>query len=195
MVRSGVSPLLPLLRSRTQGDVLALLYLHPGREYSLTEIAGLLGVGTKRVHDEIDRLAAGGLVAERRHGNMRLVSASTDTPVARPLTDLLLATFGPAPVLTDALAGTDGICEAHIYGSWAARYAGEAGGVPHDVDLLIVGTPDRDAVYAATEQASTRLGRDVNVTYLDPAAWAAADHPFVRELRTRPLVTVREATQ
>ena len=45
-------------------------------------------------------------------------------PVSRPLTDLLAVTYGPLPVLNDLLAGVEGITQAFIYGSWAARYLG-----------------------------------------------------------------------
>lgn len=190
MVRAPSPPLLPLLRSRVQGEVLTILYLHPDQTYSLADLARLTGAGAKRIHDEIERLEAGGLVTTRRRGNMRMVRADTDTTLARPLTDLLLAAFGPLPVLREALAGIEGIQESHIYGSWAARYAGEAGAVPNDIDLMIVGFPDRDEVYRATEAAEAIVRKEVNVTYLDPDTWAAAEHPFVRELRDRPLVTV-----
>jgi predicted nucleotidyltransferase len=193
MVRTAASPLLPLLRSQTQGDLLALLYLHPDNEYSLADIAGRLGVGSKRVHDEVGRLAKGGLIKERKRGNMRLVRANADTEVARPLTDLLLATFGPLPVLREALAGIAGIAETYIFGSWAARYSGEGGDVPNDIDLLIVGKPDRDQVHEVAEHARSLLSRDVNISYLDPDTWSAAEHPFVRELRARPLVAVTQS--
>jgi len=190
MVRSSAPPLLPILRSQAQGKVLAMLYLHPDNEYSLAELGRLLDLGSKRVHDEVNRLLSGGLVTDRQQGNMRLVQAHTGTSIAGPLTDLVLATFGPLPVLRESLSIVDGIDAAYIYGSWAARYWGHSGGVPHDVDLLIVGSPDRDHVYDVTESARYRIGKDVNVTYMDPATWLACDHAFVRELRDKPLVTI-----
>jgi predicted nucleotidyltransferase len=58
-----------------------------------------------------------------------------------------------------------GIKDAYIYGSWAARHAGEPGERPvGDIDLLVLGNPDRDDVYAAASAAELRLGRDVQVT-------------------------------
>ena len=49
-MRSSASSLLPLLRSQVQGDLLAVLYLHPDQEYSLTEAAKLIGASVKTVH-------------------------------------------------------------------------------------------------------------------------------------------------
>src|SRR6266568_9160060 len=117
-MRSGSPPLLPLLRSRVQGDLLALLYLHPDRDYSLTEAAALIGVSVKSVHTEASRLIASGFVSDSRRGNVHLIWAVTDSPVSRPLTDLLAVSYGPLTVLNDLLANVDGITHAFIYGSW-----------------------------------------------------------------------------
>jgi predicted nucleotidyltransferase len=189
-MRSGSSPLLPLLRSRAQGDLLALLYLHPDREYSLTEAAALIGVSVKTVHTEASRLVAAGFVSDSRRGNARLLRAVTGTPVSRPLTDLLAVTYGPLPVLTDLLAGARGVAAAFIYGSWAARYLGEPGPVPHDVDVLVVGSADRDDLEEIARAAQDQLGRPVDIRRVSPAAWASPDQAdaFLASVRERPLV-------
>jgi len=45
----------------------------------------------------IGRLEAAGLITSRPVGRSRLLRANTAGCIARPLTDLLLATFGPEP--------------------------------------------------------------------------------------------------
>jgi predicted nucleotidyltransferase len=189
-MRSTAPPLLPLLRSRVQGDLLALLYLRPDREYSLTEAAARIGASVKAVHQEASRLVDAGLLADRRLGNVRLLRAATDTPLSRPLTDLLAVTYGPLPVLTDALAAVPGVDRAFIHGSWAARYRGEAGPVPKDVDVLVVGTADQDDLDGVAQQAQRRLGRPVNIRRVRPASWRRPDpdDPFLQSVRERPLV-------
>src|SRR5690348_2202520 len=117
-MRSGPPPLLPLLRSRVQGDLLALLYLHPERDYSLTEAATAIGASVKAVHTEASRLIAGGFISDSRRGNIHLIRAVTDSPVSRALTDLLAVTYGPLPIMNDLLAGAGGVERAFIYGSW-----------------------------------------------------------------------------
>ncbi len=89
--------LLPILRSQVQGALLAHLYLHPDAEYSLTDLARMLGASVKTIHHEADRLTEGRLVTSRRVGNVRLVSADTTHRLTRALTDLLAATYGPLP--------------------------------------------------------------------------------------------------
>ncbi len=46
-MRTQAPPSLPLLRSRAQGDLLALLYLHSDQEYSLTQAAALIRTKTE----------------------------------------------------------------------------------------------------------------------------------------------------
>jgi DNA-binding transcriptional ArsR family regulator len=192
-MRSAASPLLPLLRSRVQGDLLALLYLRPDREYSLTEAAARIGASVKAVHQEASRLVDAGLLVDRRVGNVRLVRAAVDTPLTRPLTDLLAVTYGPLPVLTDALADVPGVERAFIYGSWAARYQGEPGPVPQDVDVLVIGTADADDLDAVARQVQRRLGRPVSIRRVRPARWQRPDtrDPFLRSVRERPLVELQ----
>ncbi len=191
-MRTKSPPLLPLLRSQAQGELLALLFLHPEQDYSLTEAADLIGASVKTVHTEASRLVAAGLVADSRRGNLRMLRAVTGTPVSRPLTDLLAVTYGPLPVLADLLAEAPGVSAAFIYGSWTARYVGEPGPVPHDIDVLVVGTSDRDDLDEIARAAQGRLLRPVRVRRVSPAAWAESDpsDSFLASVRRRPLVEI-----
>lgn len=187
-MRTSAPPLLPLLRSQVQGKILALLYLHPDGEYSLTSIASQLGVSIKTVHHEVSRLTEAGFVTDRRVGRARLVRAELDSPVARPLTDLLTVTYGPVPVLSAELSSIEGIDRALIYGSWAARHEGEPGHIPNDVDVLVAGTADLDELDDAAGRASRRLHRPVNIRRVSVDAMVHSDDPFLTHVRSRPTV-------
>jgi predicted nucleotidyltransferase len=195
-MRSVPPPLLPILRSQVAGDLLALLYLHPEDEYSLTEAASAIGANTNAVHYEAGRLSEGGLIRTRKRGNLRLIRAVTDSLLTRPLTDLLAVTYGPLPVLTDLIANVEGITEAYIYGSWAARYRGEPGPVPVDVDVLVVGVPDPDDLDEMADRAQMALRRPVNIRRIGSETWNASDptDPFIRSIKSRPLVTIVEGS-
>lgn len=70
--------------------------------------------------------------------------ANTAHPAAAALTQLLQLTFGPRVVIAEefAMPGAERVV---IFGSWAARYAGQAGPPPHDIDVLVLDTHDRGA--------------------------------------------------
>jgi hypothetical protein len=156
---------------------------------SLRNRAARIGASVKAVHQEASRLVDAGLLVDRRLGNLRLLRAATDTALSRPLTDLLAVTYGPLPVLTDALSVVPGVERAFIHGSWAAGYQGEPGPVPKDVDVL-VGTADADDLDAVAQQTQLRLGRPVNIRRIRPATWRRPDpgDPFLTSVHERPLV-------
>ena len=189
-MRTVPPALLPLLRSRVQGELLALTYLHPESEYTLTQAAGRVSASVKSVHQEVNRLVEAGLLRERRIGNARLIRAATDNPLAEHLGGLLALTYGPLPVISEALSHIEGILEAYIYGSWAARYSGIPGPPPNDIDVLVVGAPDRYAVDAAVEDLRDVLDRDVNVHTMPMSVWSIEPptDPFVATVKSRPLV-------
>jgi DNA-binding transcriptional ArsR family regulator len=179
-----------LLRSDAQGELLALLLLHPDVEFRLTQVARRVGVSLPTVHAEVGRLVVAGLVTDRRVGQARLVRAATGQVLFRPLVDLLELTYGPTAVLPDVLAGVVGVREAYVYGSWAARRSGEPGDPPRDLDIVVVGSTAREVLVELGERAGRRLHREVNITRVAPRVWDAGDDPFVRTLKSRPLVPI-----
>jgi DNA-binding transcriptional ArsR family regulator len=187
-MQSPPPALLPILRSAFQGEMLAWLYLHPDAEVSVTELAARYDVSSATASREADRLLSGGLITERRHGNLRLLRANTETPVAAPLTELLAVTYGPVAVLGELLGPVSGVEAAYIYGSWAARHHGQAGPVPRDVDVLVVGNADDDALYDVARSAEARLGREINIHRVSATAWAeTAGNAFLTSVRESPL--------
>lgn len=190
-MKEGSPLLLPLLRSRAQGEIVAWLVLHPEQEFSLVEIARSVGVSAPTVMREVDRLADAGLIRQSRRGNQRLVQAETKNAVFAPLAQLMAVTFGPVPVLRELLAPVAGIREAHIYGSWAARYDQQPGPVPADIDVLVIGTADPDELDAVAAAATARLGRDVSIRRIRPTTWDdATGDAFKTTVTSRPMVTV-----
>lgn len=191
-MQSAPPPLLPLLRSKLQADLLTLVMLNGSREWSLTELSGRVGGSVSSAQREVERAENCGVVSSRRLGNTRLVRAA-DSPLTAPLTELLLRAFGPAQVLTEQLCGLGGIEQAFIFGSWAARYAGEPGRPPADIDLLVVGAPDRDELDEAVQVAERRLAREVNVTVRSPLWAREGSDAFHRDVHARPTVELQLA--
>jgi predicted nucleotidyltransferase len=187
--RGSAVTLLPLFRSQTQALVLTRLLLGPGEE-SLTDLAGAVGAYKNAVKHEVDRLETAGLVSSRHVGRSRLVSVSAEEPVRSILLDLVLHTYGPLHVIGEELSSVAGIMEAFIYGSWAARYAREPGPAPGDIDVLVVGNPDRDDLFEAVGRATARLGKEVNVHVVTAAAWVKPKGAFLAAVRESPLAVV-----
>ena len=163
--------------------------LNPEHEWTLTSLAARTRASVSSVQREITRAEQAGVVSSRRLGNVRLVKAAS-SPLTASLTELLLRSFGPRQVLAEELEGVEGIEAAYLFGSWAARYAGEAGQAPADLDVLVIGTPDRDELDDAAQRAEDRLAREVNVTIRSLAWWREGADGFHADVTRRPLAAL-----
>ena len=184
-------PLLPILRSAAQARLLTALLLSPEREFTLSALADEAKVSLSTATREVQRAEAAGVVETREVGRSRLARARRKGVLVEALSRLLLVAFGPAAVAREELAVVPGIEAAWVFGSWAARHEGVAGPPPNDLDVLVVGEPERNAVYTAAERIERRILRPVHVTFRTPAEWErSVDDTFLAEVRRRPLVQV-----
>lgn len=189
-MRTSAPQLLPIFRSDGQGRLLARVYLQPDRPATIAELARELELDDGGVTREADRLERAGLVRSERVGRSRLLHRNEESPYFHDLYGLLLKAFGPVTLVGEELAGVEGVEQAYVYGSWAARYAGERGEDPVDVDVIVVGRPSRLAITRAERLLSERLGREVNAVVVTPEDWDAAGSGFLKEVRRRPVVSV-----
>jgi DNA-binding transcriptional ArsR family regulator len=187
--RRPAPSLLPILRSQQQGEILALLLGDPDRELSLTEISQITGAPHPSVYREVQRAEQAGLVTTRKIGNTRLVRADTASPYYAGLADVLTRAFGVPSVLAAALQQVSGIEMAYLYGSWAARHAGQPGLRPiGDIDILILGQPDRDKLYDVLGIVESQLGRPVQATIRDAGWLDSGSGSFHDSVTSRPLL-------
>ncbi|QAY59951.1 ArsR family transcriptional regulator [Microbacterium protaetiae] len=188
-MKASVPLLAPILRSDTQGRLLADLYLNPGVERTGTELARRADATLPTVSREIARLEDAGYVTSRTSGRNKYVQINTAHPLFAAMADILTYSYGPLAVLPKVLKDVRGLTSAYIYGSWAARLAGEPGRDPHDIDVLAIGDDiDLDQLDAAAEEARRRLHREVNARAVTRQAWEHADDVFLKHLKERPLV-------
>jgi predicted nucleotidyltransferase len=130
------------------------------------------------------------VLLDQRVGRTRLVRADPSYRLLAPLTEILTATYGPPAVLAALLRGVPGVEQAHLIGSWAARHAGEPGPEPGDVDVLVVGDVPRSALHPVAAEAERVLHLPVGISRVSRSAWDADAEPFVRTVRSRPLLTL-----
>lgn len=83
MQRGEPPPLLPLLRSRLQADLLTLVLLNPGKEWTLSELASRIQSTVSSAQREVARAEQAGVITSRRVGNARLVTAARSPRRAR----------------------------------------------------------------------------------------------------------------
>jgi len=189
--RTATPSLLPILRSQQQAEFLVWLLDDPEREASLAELSARLGIPVSSVHREVERAERAGLVISRRVGRTRLVRANGQSRFVAPLRELLVMSFGVPARLGEALAPIQGVESAFIFGSWAARYLGAVGSRPvGDVDVLILGAPERDQVYQAVAAVEPELGYPLQVTFRSLEWLETGTDSFHDTVVSRPLVQI-----
>lgn len=191
-MRTEAPALLPVFRSQAQAELLTWLYLHPGQEFSLTDLARRVGASVPTIHREAKRLVESKLVVENSVGRNRMLRANMNHPAADALARLLEVTFGPRQVVAEEFADVRGADHLFIFGSWAARYSGDTGHMPNDIDVMLVGDGiDRADLYAAGDRAQQRLGLPVNPVMRTHLQWGDPSDRLSVQVRARPLVDVR----
>ncbi|QOD92795.1 ArsR family transcriptional regulator [Chryseoglobus sp. 28M-23] len=177
----------PLLRSDAQGQILATLELsHRGE--TAADLARQVEASLPTVTRELARLHDAGIIEATPVGRRAVYRLNVRHPLAEAVREIAMFAHGPQPVVARELSSVPGIVQAVLFGSWAARRRGEPGPPPGDIDLLVVGRPDRDELYDALRRAEGRLRREVNATTITPERWATVDDPFVATVRARPWV-------
>jgi predicted nucleotidyltransferase len=180
---------MPIFRSSHQAALLAWLLMHPAEEFSLTDLARRVGVPLTTAQREVQRLVDAQLLKDRTVGRSRLVRANATHRAIRPLTQLLEVTYGPQVVIEEEfqIAGAERVL---IFGSWAARFAGEPGGPPHDIDVLVIGAVSRGDVYDAADRAQERLGIQVNPVIRSLEQWTTDVDALITQVKSSPTVDV-----
>lgn len=183
--------LMPIFRSQQQGELLAWLLDDPERETSLSDLANRLNIPAPSVHREVERAIQSGIVMSRKIGGSRLIRVNQASKLVEPLRQVLVMTFGAPARLGRVLGKIDGVEEAFIFGSWAARYQGVAGKRPvGDIDVLVIGEPNREVVYEWLADVEPDLGYPVQVTFRTRAWWTDSTDGFHETVLNRPLIQI-----
>ena len=82
----------------------------------------------------------------------------------------------------------NGVERAFIYGSWATRYHNPSAPPPNDIDVLILGNPDRRALARSARVLSQELGLEVEPHVVSSADFEQGASGFLRATKQGPLV-------
>lgn len=186
-MRTEAPLLAPIFRSDGQARLLSGILL--GGEGSLTDVADRADLAYATAHREVGRLLDAGILTENLVGRTRVIGANDASPLVPPLREILLISTGPVPMLAEEFARIDGIEYAFLYGSFAARMRGVGGAAPNDIDVMVIGEPDADAVYDAVSRVEKSARRPINPTILSRSE-AEGDSGFLTNVFASPTVPV-----
>lgn len=165
------------------------LFGQPSREFHLSELRRLSGLGSASLQRELKRLTDAGLVHSERVGNLRRFRANPQSPVFSELAGLTRKTLGAEPLLREALLPlVPALKTAWIFGS-VARQSDTA---QSDIDVMLVGEDLHLArVLELLLPVEGQLGRKINPTCYTLAEFErrrAEPDSFVNRVLAQPVL-------
>jgi predicted nucleotidyltransferase len=153
------------LFGKTRRAVLSRLLLEADRSFRLRELSRLTGISAGSVQHELRQLLQADLVKRSDEGELVTYRANQASPVFHELRAILEKTSGIDSMIREALrrAGRK-IRLALIYGS-IAKGTNRAGS---DVDVLVVGTLEFEALLALLRPVEERIGREISPRLFSP---------------------------
>jgi Fe2+ or Zn2+ uptake regulation protein len=150
------------LFTKTQQQLLRLLFSQTDRSFYSKELVDKAGIGTGTVHRELEKLSAAGLLKVKRIGNQKHYQANPESPIYEELKGIVRKTFGISEqIMTALMPYQDRIELAFVYGSVAKSCENALS----NVDLMLISDelayPNLLVSFAELEN---QLGRTINPT-------------------------------
>ena len=154
------SGVLQALFTRTQINVLGLIFTQPERQFFVSEIISLAQCGSGSVQRELIKLHTAGVIKSSRLGSLKLYQANHDSPIFEEMRNIFKKNMGINQAIKQALLGFESeISVALIFGSSAA-------GTDHaqsDIDLLIVSDElNLEDVYECLEPIEAKTSKKIS---------------------------------
>lgn len=176
-------------RSRIRRRLLAEIVLHPDERLHLRELARRVDTSAGTARRELNRLVGAGVAERVVSGNQVYYQQPSDTIMYRSVSEIVRQTMGAREVLRRALRDVAGVESAIIFGSYASGKTR----LRSDIDLLVVGSPDRDELTDRLEDSGREVGRPINEVVYAAAELAerrARGDGFVRSIDEGPTIEV-----
>jgi len=146
-------------RSRVRDRILLEFFAKPGTSVHVREMARRVKASAPTVGAELAELARLGVLQANPVGRSLVYSVNERSPLLGEISALVQKTIGVEGLIAKAVEGLPGVEAAYIFGSHAAGTdTGRS-----DVDLLIIGRPNRVALSEQLAPVERAIGRDVNV--------------------------------
>ena len=170
-----------LFTSKVRVRLLTLFLTHPTEEYYIRQVSRITGETYNNVRLELQNLAELGLIRPVRRANATYYRADAEHFLFPELKNLVLKTSAVGDRLRDALSELGEVQLAFIYGSTARGTEVSSS----DIDLMVIGKVDVDALHQAIDGIEDEIGRTVNYTLFTSGEWqerAVQGHFFVTDI-------------
>ncbi len=147
-----------IISSELTRKVLTQYFTHPEEKYYIRELAAMLNVDPGNLSKELRRFEKEGLFETEQKGRVKFYLLNPKHPLYNELKQIIFKTEGVEGSLRDIVDQFSDIEIAFIYGSYAK--GGEK--KTSDIDLVVVGSPDRKRLTSKIRKLEDKLQREIN---------------------------------
>src|SRR5713226_440068 len=176
-------------RSRVRDRILLEFFAKPGTSAHVREMARRVKASAPAVGAELMELARFGVLQTHTVGRSLVYSVNERSPLLDEIRALVQKTIGVEGLIAKAVEGLEGVDDAYIFGSHAAG----TDTARSDIDLLVIGRPDRVVLSERLAPVERTIGRDVNVvtkTEAQVRERRRSGAQFWRQVLGKPIVHV-----
>jgi len=175
-------------KSKIRKKIILSFVYNRGKEFYLKEIAGRARTSAGTAQRELNKLLALDFITFRKRGNLNIYRLNERYALLTEIESIVRKTLGIEVELMRELGKLKGIQFAFLFGSYAK------GGFKSDsdIDLFIIGTPEKDDVFKAVRKVEDLAGREINYHLANEAEFAekSRKNPFYREILNKPLMLI-----
>lgn len=178
-----------LITSKARVELITWFVTHAGERTHYNELIRILAANPPSIQRELKRLEGCGFLQSKREANVKFYWVNQDFLLYPELKAMVMKTVGLGDILRQGLEGVEGILAAFIYGSVAKNLEDARS----DIDLMVIGEAEIDAIHAAAAACEEFLGREVSYTVFDPPEWrqrVKRKDSFVADIMRGPKIFV-----
>jgi predicted nucleotidyltransferase len=147
-----------LANSTLKKKLLGYYFTNSEAKHYVRELAAYLNVDPTNLSRELRRLEKEGIFVSEKRGLQKYFSINKHYALYDEFKSTVFKTVGVQGTLREMLNGFSDIELAFIYGS----YAKNEEGMSSDIDLVIVGNPDRKRLTSEINMLESKLEREIN---------------------------------
>lgn len=147
-----------LLNTKLRRNLLIYCFTHPDEDYYVRELSSLIGADPGNLSRELRKMEEEGLFSSRIRGREKYYSLNKNYILFNEFKNIIFKTEGIEGSLRNIIAQFSEIENAFLYGSYVSGKEKRNS----DIDLLIVGSPDRNLFTKRIRDLEQKLNREIN---------------------------------
>lgn len=177
-----------ITKSKTREKILQLFFSNIDKKYYLRELERILEISVGNIRRELLMLETAGLFERERVGSEVYYSLNKNSAIFGDFKNIIYKTIGLEGTLKKGLKKLEGITNAFIFGSFAKNKESLAS----DIDLMVIGDVDEDALISKISKLESVCGREINYHLIDNKEWEekSKNSSFIKTIMKGPKINI-----